>query len=428
MQIKTTKFPNYDLAEIIKPGARTSSVILTFDGEAVNLPKSTIARWLYCDLIKSGSGKYTREEFAHKLNELGSDITVTEGSSRITIGVTALEEKLKETLDILETMFNFPKFQASEVKRAKQTLGSNLILQKENAKAISFNNFKNSIFHKNNRHYTYSIDELIESVSKVDASDIKHLHNSLLKSRWVVSVGGSEKSIQHTKNTLARLIVGTASSTESVKEIIISKQKSIVLIHEVKSKQNIELSIGSYLPLLMNDSDLPAFIFGLSVLGKWGGFSGRLMSTVREKEGLTYGIYARAEGMTTTEPGFWRVMTFFSPKDTIKGITSTLREINKITKGGITQSEFVRFRTIMKTQESLIFDSLSATTNSVHGKLVAGLQWSDYLKIQEGLYSCTRTQINSSLKKYLGSDKLTISAAGPTKGLEKELNKILSTK
>lgn len=428
MHITTTKCSSYDLAEIVKPGARTTSVIITFDDKSFNSPKSTITRWLYCDLMKSGAGKYTREDFAHKLNELGSDISITEGSSRITLTVTALEEKLKQTLELLEMMFIFPKFYATELKRAKQTLKSNLILQQENAKAISLNKFKNSIFTASSRFSCDSIGDLIKAIPEVDIKSIKSLHDYFLKSWWTASVGGSEKSTQYTKKVLANLASKEIPVDEIVKAVIVSKHKRKVLVSEVKSKQNIELSIGGQLPLHLNDSDLPAFIFGLSVLGKWGGFSGRLMSTVREKEGLTYGIYARAEGMTLTEEGFWRIMTFFSPKDTIKGITSTLREIDKITNSGITESEFTRFKTILKTQESLIFDSLSATTNSVHGKLVAGLQWEDYLKLQEGLYTCTRAEINLALKKHLGTEYIIISAAGPTKGLEKELNQFSKQK
>jgi predicted Zn-dependent peptidase len=116
-------------------------------------------------------------------------------------------------------------------------------------------------------------------------------------------------------------------------------------------------------------------------------------------------------------------MTFFSPKDAIKGVTSTLREVKKIRQSGITTSEWERFKQILKTQETLVFDSLSSTTALVHNKLVSGINWTDHQIFSDKLQICTIKEINAALKKYLVDEAITISAAGPVSSIEKELNK-----
>jgi zinc protease len=424
MKITTKKFPKFELAEVIKENARTAYLLITLDDPTQNSSESTVTRWLYSELLKSGAGIYSREGFAFRLKELGSDIAVSESSSRVSILLTALDTNLKATLELLEIMLTKPAFKPAELKRAKQTLAENLKVQRENAKAISVNEFKNKLYPKNSRNYTSSLSELLKSIDVVSLNDIKKLHKVIQNTIWITSVGGSAKSNQLSSKLIDLL---TTENTPITADFVVNNfpvKKPEVVINEVKSKQNIEFAIGGQLPLKITDHDLPAFVFGLSVLGKWGGFSGRLMSTVREKEGLTYGIYARTEGSTINETGHWRIMTFFSPKDAIKGITSTLREINKITKEGITESEFKRFKVILKTQEALTFDSLGATTNSMHAKLVAGLDFENYQNFQENLHSCTKKQINEALKKYLGTESLVISAAGPTQAILKELKKV----
>jgi zinc protease len=425
MKITTKKFPKFELAEVVKESARTSYLLITLDDPTQNSSEATITRWLYSELLRSGAGTYSREGFAFRLKELGSDIAISESSSRVSILLTALDTNLKATLELLEIMLTKPAFKSTEFKRAKQTLAENLKVQRENAKAISFNEFKNELYPKNSRNYSSSISELLKSIDVVSLNDIKSLHDNILNSIWITSVGGSAKSNQLSSKLIELL---TTKNTPVTSNFVVNNfpvKKPEVVINEVKSKQNIEFAIGGQLPLKINDKDLPPFVFGLSVLGKWGGFSGRLMSTVREKEGLTYGIYARIEGCTLNETGNWRIMTFFSPKDAVKGVTSTMREIKKITEEGITESEFKRFKVILKTQEALIFDSLGATTNSIHAKLIAGLDFENYQNFQERLHSCTRKEINDSLKRYLGIQNLIISASGPTETVSKELRRVI---
>ena len=421
MNIKTTKNEIFQLGEVIKPTAKTVSILITVDVFNENTAKESALNLLYSDLLLAGAGKFSRTEFSHLIDELGSSIDVSASLGRINITVGSLAEKLKPTLKLLETMLLSPSFKSVERARVVRTLKNTLELNKENARALALLGLKNSLFTKKNRQYSFSPDELISVVDEIKIEDLKKLHQNLLNSFWTVSVGGNEKSVTETLQFIKKIKKTTQTIAKEPVETLVSYVGRQVLIKEVKSKQNIEVSIGASLPLTLTDEELPAFIFGLAVLGMWGGFAGRLMSIVRAKEGLTYMIYARTEGISVTENGYWRITSFFSPKDVIKGLTSTLREINTIQQKGISASELERFRIILKTNETLIFDSLLSTTNHVHGKIVSGLSWNEYVDFRDKIYNCSRSQVNAVLKKYLSSENITISVAGPTSSVEKDL-------
>jgi zinc protease len=159
----------------------------------------------------------------------------------------------------------------------------------------------------------------------------------------------------------------------------------------------------------------------MSVLGISGGFSGRLMSTVREKEGLTYGIYAYLESATKDESGYMRLMTFFSPKDIIKGLTSTFREITTLYKEGITKTELNHFKTILHTRHQLIFDSLQNTTQYQHQLLLKGFDIeSDYIYMEK-LLSVTQTSVHTAIINHLNPASFAFSMAGPTKAVKSDV-------
>jgi zinc protease len=175
------------------------------------------------------------------------------------------------------------------------------------------------------------------------------------------------------------------------------------------------------LPLHITNKEYYAFVFGLNVLGKWGGFAGRLMSTVREKEGLTYGIYARTETAGLTEFGFWRIMTFFAPDKALVGINSTLREIRTIRNNGITKTEYSRFKTILKTGHALLNDSIIRTASNIHSNQIKGLRFKDIEEHRKNMFNVTISDVNEALKKYLDPERMVIAGAGPVRSKLKEL-------
>jgi len=422
MNITTTKGELYSLALIEKPSASTIYLNISADCFLDNSAKRAALFLLYSDILHSGTRTLTRDEFKRKCDELGTKISISTTNGVISIELAALSEKISPSLQLLNELIDKPAFKGSELVRAKRTLKNNLELSREDAKSIAHQLLKNTCYDKKSRYFGYLPEDVKSEVDNISITDLKSLHNELQNAYWVITVGGNKISLSKTQTVISKL-----KNKSIVKTIVNTEQKhfkqTLVQQHEVKSKQNIEISIGAPLPFLLSDSDLPAFMFGLAVLGKWGGFAGRLMSTVREKEGLTYGIYAKTEGVTNTEPGHWRIMSFFAPKDVIRGITSTLREINIIAEKGITNSELLRFKTILKTSETLVFDSLSGTTKLVHQNLLAGFTWKEYYDFRSTFQTLTKKQINQALKKYLRSDSLCISAVGPIESVWKDLQK-----
>lgn len=68
------------------------------------------------------------------------------------------------------------------------------------------------------------------------------------------------------------------------------------------------------------------------------GFSSRLILTVRDQAGLTYGIYARHIGHTYT-PGHWLINASFAPDLFDQGRKATMEQLVKWRNEGIPQAE-----------------------------------------------------------------------------------------
>jgi zinc protease len=202
---------------------------------------------------------------------------------------------------------------------------------------------------------------------------------------------------------------------------VIQKDQKRLHLHDVPGRQNIDFSIGLPIPITIHHPDFLPLSFGIAVLAKWGGFAGRLMSTVREKEGLTYGIYGRLESFHGDEQGFFRIMTFFAPDKAVHALTSTFREISKLYTSGITQKEFNAFQTILLTQQQLLNDSLGRLLGDLHSYHCHGFTIHEMHMHKAQLQHITRTEVNRAIKTYLNPKEMYVSGAGPVAGVQKDL-------
>ncbi|MFN3188627.1 MAG: M16 family metallopeptidase [Candidatus Paceibacteria bacterium] len=426
MHITHSKTQNEHYALVVKPETPLVMVHISADLGATTSIKDDVARSLLCDLLLSGAGKMTREEFLDAVNEAGGSIGVRMHEGRLTVTIETIESRLPKIITLTELMLTSPTFVPKEITRAKETYKKQLKLANEQARAMSQTYLVRCLYTQNDRVYRHTPLEEQAVVKDITQRLLRQLHKDFMNTYWTVTIGGNQSIAKRIQKIITKM---HTSVKVSIKEKIFNSTPGVpkFVSHQITSQQNIEVSIGQRLSLTLDDVDYPAIVFALAVLGRWGGFSGRLMSTVREKEGLTYGIYARAEAAEREEFGHWRIMTFFHPKDLEHGIQSVLREVNKLHRSGITSGELTRFKTILKNSHILLFDSLTSLTSTVHAYHTKNLTFAEYESLLKRMDNLTRKEINGAIKKHLDPSKLSYSLAGNLTALSSQLKTLRTT-
>lgn len=177
----------------------------------------------------------------------------------------------------------------------------------------------------------------------------------------------------------------------------------------ISKKPSAELFIGSYTGIERKDKDFLPFYIGTNVLG--GGFGGRLMQTVRDDQGLTYGIDASLAGYNNAG-GYWVVNASFNPALFAKGYEASMVQISQWAKDGITEKELG----YAKNQIIGSFKVGLATTSGLAGTLLSFVQRGfspDYIdQYTIEMQSVSLSEVNQSIKKYVDPDKLIIIKSG----------------
>lgn len=159
-----------------------------------------------------------------------------------------------------------------------------------------------------------------------------------------------------------------------------------------------------------NDPDWAALSLGNQILGG-GAFGTRLMSEVREKRGLTYGVYSVFSPMQVRGPFMINLQTRAELSEgTLKLVQDILAEY---LKNGPTQQELDD----AKRELAGSFPLSNASNASIVGQLGAigfydlPLSWlEDFMQQSQAL---TVEQVKAAMNKHLAADQLVIVTVGP---------------
>jgi zinc protease len=174
-------------------------------------------------------------------------------------------------------------------------------------------------------------------------------------------------------------------------------------------KPSVTMLLGQATGLRYIDPDTLALRVGTAILGR--GFTGRLMGTVRDKEGLTYNIGASVDDDSIVD-GAWQISASFAPALLSKGVESTRRELVKWWTDGVTDQELAA-----RKQGAIggYFVGMSTTSGLAETILINTQRgfdpaWLDgYPKAVKAL---TREQVNAAIKTHLNPSTMVLVEAG----------------
>ena len=365
----------------------------------------------YADLLLTGTAKRSKADIETYLKKYGITLSVRGEGDTITFSVVAERAQFGKALTLLTELITEPRFDRTEFKLRKQMLLEENREAHDNAKRIAEINFVNTLYPAESYFRAPTLTEEHTHITAVTPARLTKLHEATRTGEWYLTLVGSEHELR-ALSTLIRTLERTARAVPPPdSHTLLASAQGIYTT--VPGKTNVEVRIGNILPITGNDDDYIPFSFGLKVLGKVGGFAGRLMSVVREKEGLTYGIYARTANLTNENSGHWNVFTFFTANDLARGIESTIREITSIVREGITEDELVRFKAIIHNQERIVHGSDAGRLSFYHNMLLNHETPARVQSDMERTATLTTTNVHAALQKYIDPNQLVIAGAGP---------------
>jgi len=362
-------------------------------------------------MVRRGTTSRSAMQFAEDLESLGAALSVSSGAFRVAIRAHALAEDAAEVLDAIAEMLLDPAFAESELEKVKAEIAAEIRQEQDSTSARALERLLQLTLPAAHPYYQPSADELLKELKALSTDHVREYWRS-----------------QYSCDNLTTCIVGDVSAVDVLAridaafghwngrarpEVVVERALPVSGLREsvkLLDKANADIAIGLPGTLRRRDADYFAAAIGNAILGQ-STLSSRLGIRVRDREGLTYGISSSFYGAGLVE-GLWLASVTVQPANVEKAIASTLDEIGRAVREGVTESEVESYRSNFIGT----FKVGLATNAGIASRLVEAELYGfgpDYLD-GYGSYvdAVTLSDVNAALRRHIDPARLTIVIAG----------------
>jgi zinc protease len=411
--LKTIKTPIKDVITI------TGSIL---GGDLFSPQTNKAIAELTADMLDEGTTKHNKFEISEQLESVGASLSFSSDKYRIRFNAHCLKEDVSLVIELLGEQLRFPALNKDDLKNLKKRHVGNLQKAKDNTRTQAMGEFSRILYPENHPNYSREIDDEIADVEKTTVADLKAYHkkNYGLGKMLFIAVGDIDNAI--ISKALQKAFGDWNVSDLTLPTRNLSANKALVTTQYItmEDKTSADMFIGLPIGIDSKHDDYYALMVGNYILG--GNFAARLMQTVRDQMGLTYGIYSSIRGVGNGNDGYWSVWGTFAPNLLQEGKSAALDQINNWVKG-ITNEELNAKKETIKGSYKVGL----ATTGGLAGQILMNtekgyedIMLDDYPNIINKL---TLNQVNAAIQKYINPKNLITVAAGTINKEGKPLEK-----
>ncbi len=384
-------------------------------GAALDLPGKRGATNLMMALLEEGAADMDARGFSRAVEGLAASFDYDLRDDTASISALMLTENRDQAAALLRASLVAPRFDLPDIERVRAQVLSVIRSNQKNPRELASQAFAALVY--GDHPYGSDRNGTQETVVALTRDDIVTAHRNLLtRDRLYVSAVGDINADELT--ALLDDLLGDLPATGAplpgdadphlpggVQVISFDTPQSVVTFAQPGIDRD--------------DPDFFAAYLLNHILGG-GGFESRLMTEVREKRGLTYGVYSYLVDMDGAHIWMGAVS---SANDRVAEAISVIRdEWARLARDGVTEAELTDAKTYLTGAYPLRFDGNAPIANITVGMQIEGLP-TDYIATRnDRVNAVTLEDINRVARRLVAPDRLTFVVVGKPVGLETSLN------
>ncbi|RUS60120.1 insulinase family protein [Pseudorhodobacter sp. E13] len=361
-------------------------------------------------LIEEGAGDLDAQGFANARDDLAAQFSFGANTDSISISAKFLTENRDAAMDLLHLAMTEPRFDADAVERVRGQVLSNIRSNMKDPGSIAAQRFDRMAFGAH--PYGGSGDGTEESVAALSRADIQAAFQNTITREHLFIAATGDITATELGLLLDKLLGDLPAKGWPLPKRAEWGLKGGVTVVDFPSPQS--LIYFGHQGIKRDDKDFFAAYVLNEILGG-GRFTARLMTEVRDKRGLTYGIGTFLAPMDHAE----MMLGQFSSANgtTAEAIDLVKAEWARMLKDGVTDEELAATKTYLTGSYPLRFDGNGPIARILVGMQSEGLPI-DYATRRNALIEAvTRDEILRVAKRLLKPEDLHFVVVGQPEGL-----------
>ena len=288
---------------------------------------------LTAELLTEGTVKRKATDISEDIEFIGASLGASTSEDYTFLSLSVLKKDVERGFDIFSDVVRNPTFPDEEIRRNKELIKGSLKQSEEEPSFVAAKAFKNAVY--GDLSYGRLIRGSIETLDRITRDEIVRFHSDFYRpNNAVLSVVGDL-----TEDELSALIKEFLSPWQRgdvIKRASVEKpqnKKRTLLIDKELTQANI---IVGHAGIRRGNPDYYAVSVMNYILGG-GGFSSRLMQTVRDEMGLAYDIHSFFAPYK--EGGLFEVGVQTKNESSKTVISEIYAQMNRIKKDKVSEQE-----------------------------------------------------------------------------------------
>ncbi|KZY29906.1 zinc protease [Roseovarius sp. HI0049] len=366
-------------------------------------------------LLEEGSGDLDSRAFARAAEQLAAEFSYQASDDAVSVSARFLTETREEAMDLLRKSIVQPAFNPPALERVRAQVISILQSDLKDPDTIVRDAFSELVF--GDHPYGGPEDGTIDTVSSLTREDIVAAHEAVFaRDRVYVSAVG-DITADELSALLDDLLGDLPATGAPLPEPADPNMPGGVKVVNYETPQS--AVIFGQPGIERDDPDFFAAYVLNHIIGG-GGFSSRLMTEVRKKRGLTYGVYSYLSLKDNAQ--LW-LGSVSSANDRVGEAIEVIRDQwARIKEEGVTPEELEDAKTYITGAYPLRFDGNGPIADIAVGMQIDGLP-RDYIDTRnDKMNAVTLEDVNRVAREWLDPEKLTFVVVGQPEGLDSTIN------
>ena len=370
------------------------------------------------ELMKRGAGDRDALELAQAVDQLGASLSVSSGWDSTTVGVSGLSRDLDALFAILSDVVLRPRLDAREARRTRDEMLAALEQAKDEPETLAARALARTLYP--GPRYGLPREGERATVERFDAVRARELHRRLFVPNdailWAAGDLELDRFLALANERFGRWPRGPVADPGPPPPPQAPPARRVVIVDRPDLEQA-RIAIA-HEGIARTDPDRIAVALMNDLLGG-GGFSSRLMNSLRAEAGLTYSVGSAFS--LRRHPGPFSVSTFTRVPEVRRTLDLAFAEIERFRREPPDEAELQNARSLAVGEFSLGLETSDSVVSSLVDLDVHGLPEDSLDTYRSRVRATTPEQIAPLAQRLLHPDRSAIVLVGPAASLRPQV-------
>lgn len=376
-------------------------------GSAYDPPDKAGVANLVASLLDEGTTSRSSKQLAEQIDFVGGSLEAKAGEDFTTASARILKKDVDLGFTLLADVLMHPAFSKHEFERVRSQIQGEIASDSDDPSHVAMKAFNQLVFH--NHPYRWPAQGTEETVGKITLADVQSFYaKEYLPNQVILTIVGDlsvEQAMALVQTHFGSWKKGTPQNRTTKKPAVVDK-KSVQLIEKDLTQSTIVLGHGG---ISRNNPDYYAVTVMNHILGA-GGFSSRLMDSIRDKQGLAYGIMSHYDARM--QPGSFWVNLQTRTEATNQAITGVLTEIKGIRDSPVSDQELSEAKSFLVGSFPLRLDSTAKLAQVLAQVEYYGLGFEYFSQYPKWIERVTKDDVQRVARQYLDPQHYALVVVG----------------